>query len=575
MVFNCQELTKNFLVEPYREERRIRLGRSKFLDIFFYSGVYDYQRLRVIINLPTGFLISALLYKFAWHRINFLDFNPIAEQILKWIVIVACAIAFAGSPLFRCAIICVLFGALGKNGQNLLTVIVINNLSYGPVENIVQNFKVSTNMITCHIKQKEDMMAQRVILSTGPIEAFMAEHFGKIQNSCFFPATSREYNFRNMQKQMLFNFVVSTTVQSENLRSVRHSSDLSSLYKGSEHLYTLLNVTEAISFCDQMTNQVISRTKNLDSDLTDAYNLSESVMDHLRVNLHYKAVVEPQIVRVYSIKEVQYKIAQNFHLLKNYLNNIDFNNVFLTPYFWHIDEKRRNDGQIFLYPLSKAEIQANKLMTPFSPPTKTEIGTSWLPLAKFIFLFIISCFVTFIDFVFYKIIYSISKYTEKDIVTESQQFFSFKFLILVNFNLNFVCNQIDGTGFIADLVKDLLEFDYAKHANMTISLEECKYNPVSPDWVYAGKYIFFPLGIMFLLQVIFGYVIKRLTLFYVIGNIFRKRCKARIIHLYNKMLFVRINGRKLARARIRFQVQRRILHREYIEQKRQAKFYLC
>lgn len=71
-----------------------------------------------------------------------------------------------------------------------------------------------------------------------------------------------------------------------------------------------------------------------------------------------------------------------------------------------------------------------------------------------------------------------------------------------------------------------------------------------------------------ILQVIFGYVIKRATLFYVIGNIFRKRNKARIIHLYNKMLFVRINGRSLARARIRFQVERRILQREEIREKR-------
>lgn len=81
--------------------------------------------------------------------------------------------------LFRCAIVCVLFGALGKNGQNLLTIIVFNNLSTGPVENIIKNFKISTDMVTCHIKQKEDMMTQRVVMATGPIEAFMAKQFGK------------------------------------------------------------------------------------------------------------------------------------------------------------------------------------------------------------------------------------------------------------------------------------------------------------------------------------------------------------------------------------------------------------
>uniref|UniRef100_A0A0R3RPI2 DC_STAMP domain-containing protein n=1 Tax=Elaeophora elaphi TaxID=1147741 RepID=A0A0R3RPI2_9BILA len=279
--------------------------------------------------------------------------------------------------------------------------------------------------------------------------------------------------------------------------------------------------------------------------------------------MHYRAIVEPRNVRIYGIKEVKYRIAQNFRLLKiilvtlkqilgclfvvmiytifrdsvgmirNYLNDIDFDNVYLTPYFWHIDRKRENEGKIFLYPLSKAEMHANNLMTPMSPPTKAEIRSSWLPLAKFTFSLVTALFVVFVDFVFHKVIYN-----------------------------------IDGTGFVADLVKEMLDFDYHSHRNMTVSLDECIYNPVSPDWPYAGKYIFFPLGIMFLLQVIFGYVIKRITLFYVIGNIFRKRNKARIIHLYNKMLFVRTNGRKLARARIRFQVERRILQREEIRKKR-------
>ncbi|KAM3716664.1 E3 ubiquitin-protein ligase [Dirofilaria immitis] len=630
------------LKEPYREERRIQLGRSKFVDIFFYSGVYDYRWLRIFINFPIGFLIAFLLYEFAWHQINFADFDRIAEQILKWSLIIASSITFAISPLFRCAIICVLFGALGKNGQNLLTVVVFNSLSSGPIENILQNFKVSTNMITCHIKQKEDMMTQRVVMATGPVEAFMAREFGK--------STSKGRKVIAMLKSLVepleYDFTLSdedkalaATIDAAEVLHTRDSllnkepenskeglgiktqksvvptwnklkSNLSKLLSIRMHYqcnevfdkgvkkchdafrdmknkcYSILwflplfrgricdkfdtlqicqvskKVTEALTFCNQMTNQVLSRTKNLDSDLTDAHNLTEDILDHLRVNMHYRAIVEPRNVRIYGIKEVKYRIAQNFRLLKiilitfkqilaclfvtmiytifrdsvkmirNYLNDIDFDNIYLTSYFWHIDCKREQEGKIFLYPLSKAEIHANNLMTPISPPTKAEIRASWLPLAKFTFIFVISLFVVFVDFIFYKVIYN-----------------------------------IEGTGFVADLVKEMLEFDYKSHRNLTISLEKCIYNPVSPDWSYVGKYILFPLGIMFILQVIFGYVIKRVTLFCVIGNIFRKRNKARIIHLYNKMLFVRINGRKLARARIRFQVQRRILQREELQKK--------
>uniref|UniRef100_A0A183ED76 DC_STAMP domain-containing protein n=1 Tax=Gongylonema pulchrum TaxID=637853 RepID=A0A183ED76_9BILA len=220
------------------------------------------------------------------------------------------------------------------------------------------------------------------------------------------------------------------------------------------------------------------------------------------------------VLMIYTI------FRDSIKMIRNYLNNIDFNNVYLTPYFWRIDKKRAKEGKIFLWPLSKAEKRSNGLMKPISPPTRAEIHASWLPLAKFTFILITANFV------------------------------------------------IQGSGFIADLVKQMLNFDYKRHSNITMSTEKCIFQPNPPDWAYAAKYILVPLLIMFLLQVIFGYVIKRATLFYIIGNIFRKRNKARIIHLYNKMLFVRINGRNLARARIRFQVQRRILQRQQIREKR-------
>ncbi|KAM3716667.1 Inhibin beta A chain [Dirofilaria immitis] len=585
------------LKEPYREERRIQLGRSKFVDIFFYSGVYDYRWLRIFINFPIGFLIAFLLYEFAWHQINFADFDRIAEQILKWSLIIASSITFAISPLFRCAIICVLFGALGKNGQNLLTVVVFNSLSSGPIENILQNFKVSTNMITCHIKQKEDMMTQRVVMATGPVEAFMAREFGK--------STSKGRKVIAMLKSLVepleYDFTLSdedkalaATIDAAEVLHTRDSllnkepenskeglgiktqksvvptwnklkSNLSKLLSIRMHYqcnevfdkgvkkchdafrdmknkcYSILwflplfrgricdkfdtlqicqvskKVTEALTFCNQMTNQVLSRTKNLDSDLTDAHNLTEDILDHLRVNMHYRAIVEPRNVRIYGIKEVKYRIAQNFRLLKT-------------------SHKSRNT--CFMVTTRKIHFYICYFFI--------------CCVRRFYFLqsylqYLFRCFISFNPFSL-----KISKYTAKHVTSEDEQFFSFK---------------IEGTGFVADLVKEMLEFDYKSHRNLTISLEKCIYNPVSPDWSYVGKYILFPLGIMFILQVIFGYVIKRVTLFCVIGNIFRKRNKARIIHLYNKMLFVRINGRKLARARIRFQVQRRILQREELQKK--------
>lgn len=72
----------------------------------------------------------------------------------------------------------------------------------------------------------------------------------------------------------------------------------------------------------------------------------------------------------------------------------------------------------------------------------------------------------------------------------------------------------------------------------------------------------------FSFKVIFGFIIRRATLFYIIGNVFRKRSKARTIDLYNRLLLVRINGRRIARARIRFQVHRHHLLQNSFKQRR-------
>lgn len=59
----------------------------------------------------------------------------------------------------------------------------------------------------------------------------------------------------------------------------------------------------------------------------------------------------------------------------------------------------------------------------------------------------------------------------------------------------------------------------------------------------------------------FNFVIRRAALFFVVGYFFRKRSKARIVQLYNKLLFARVNEHRLARARIRCAVERRLLQR--------------
>ena len=58
----------------------------------------------------------------------------------------------------------------------------------------------------------------------------------------------------------------------------------------------------------------------------------------------------------------------------------------------------------------------------------------------------------------------------------------------------------------------------------------------------------------------------RMRLFWVAGFIFRRRQKARILFLYNFLLHERAQYEQLARARIRYQVRKRLLRQttEYV-----------
>jgi hypothetical protein len=65
-------------------------------------------------------------------------------------------------------------------------------------------------------------------------------------------------------------------------------------------------------------------------------------------------------------------------IIVNYLNDIEYKNYFITPYFWylfnlkiiliiyrHIDSKREKEGKVFLRPLRKEEIKFNHIISPY------------------------------------------------------------------------------------------------------------------------------------------------------------------------------------------------------------------
>uniref|UniRef100_A0A1I7XLL3 Venom protein n=1 Tax=Heterorhabditis bacteriophora TaxID=37862 RepID=A0A1I7XLL3_HETBA len=81
--------------------------------------------------------------------------------------------------MFRCAMFCVLLGSLGKNGQAPLSLLVMNNLSEGPVENIVNNYHRTAEIILCHLELQAKIASNRVAMFTGPLEGVLENQLSR------------------------------------------------------------------------------------------------------------------------------------------------------------------------------------------------------------------------------------------------------------------------------------------------------------------------------------------------------------------------------------------------------------
>lgn len=60
-----------------------------------------------------------------------------------------------------------------------MSVFVLDQLTSGPMANIMSNFEITSNIIVCQLEQQSKITAQRVTLATGPIEQLFEKHFGR------------------------------------------------------------------------------------------------------------------------------------------------------------------------------------------------------------------------------------------------------------------------------------------------------------------------------------------------------------------------------------------------------------
>ncbi|CEF64876.1 Dendritic cell-specific transmembrane protein-like domain-containing protein [Strongyloides ratti] len=232
---------------------------------------------------------------------------------------------------------------------------------------------------------------------------------------------------------------------------------------------------------------------------------------------------------------------------RNFLNEIEFENYYYTWYFWKIDNERQKSKKTYLYPLTNAEKKINKIINVFGKPIPKEKKAMKLPFILWIVLTFFVIGVISLDHYFYRVLNVVNKYGN---------------IIYDNSGSSKISLNITGEGIFVDWMREMLSFNYTRISNNTITSNFCNKSPIKPKYMNYFQSLALPLLYMLFCQVIFNYLIKRITVVYILGYMFRKRQKTRVIYLYNKILYSRENIRKMTRTKIRFEAKKEILYHQ-------------
>ncbi|CAK5074991.1 unnamed protein product [Meloidogyne enterolobii] len=572
-------------VEPSRE-KKIKKGRPRYVDILLYSKTKDYRLLRFLYNFPFGFLLSLLVYHLAWYKINFAADTRFIPSfwafLVKYFLIGFAALSFSLNSLIRCSIIFAILSGLSSSGQGVISIYVMENLRLGPIQNIMVNFGHSTKITLCHLELQARVAKRRMQIQAGPLEMLFEKHFGN--------ATSIGNKVVKMLRSLVQPY--DGEIDSDSTEDDKH---LSAIIDTAEslcydtipfpiHYFTCSAMNSltlckpdrfkkmSFTYCELGQTQDAARgtheslfSSELDSEMRGLENISKTVKHQLHLNLHFVAVEAPELEQGYSVNQLQTEMKHDLEYYKiilatfdkmftfliimftyfvfkncvliimNYLNDIEFKNYFTTPYFWHIDSKRRREGKVYLGSLRKEEIKFNNIISPFGLPRSDEIRKMTKAFVRWIVLLFVVIAIVMLDYYYNRMLEIVIEHGK---MLSEQTSYS---------HLNI---KVDGEGVVANLLKEILNFNYTGYLKEELTNEKCLKNASSkPDWIYNVTNLFLPVFLILLLMVFFNFVVQRFVFLVVMGIIFPYRSKARIIHLYNKLLLARINMDKLNEAK--------------------------
>lgn len=217
--------------------------------------------------------------------------------------------------------------------------------------------------------------------------------------------------------------------------------------------------------------------------------------------------------------------AWKYH--NKYLTDVTFDNIYISGYFRHIDDRRKRAGKSFkLLPIKKLDGRPeliNALSLKLNSEEARQMKASFTLLIAFCF---VVATVIYVDILLSTIIESYSRHMAFTVVQKG--FNSVKF---------FVTGHPSGDGPIARAFKEAFdnfesEFNLDKPTDMKNCMPKAVFTPsskITKIVVVLFVWVFLNLNSAYLLR------IRRMTCSF----FYRKREKQRILHLYNNMLSTR------------------------------------
>ncbi|KAH9490714.1 E3 ubiquitin-protein ligase dcst1 [Bulinus truncatus] len=237
-----------------------------------------------------------------------------------------------------------------------------------------------------------------------------------------------------------------------------------------------------------------------------------------------------------------FKSAYSYN--KKYLTDLNFDNKYITPYYRHIDARRKAEDKKTLLPLKKYETKEYIL------PTKAKLTVAekkhfTSATVKLLVRVLISALICYMDNMLYQVLDIVSRNSKVEYHEVGEHTIDIK---------------VHGTGFMSELVRNFLTRFNSKHKlDQVTTNHACLPNPSKTDYV-----IIICLFLTYLVVWIFLYLEAfSLRLRRVIASFYyRKREKKRVLYLYNEMYRKRISYLAQMRKKVRKAIKARELKRK-------------